>query len=241
MSDSDAANGALAGQVALVTGASKGIGAAIAQQLAASGAHVVLTGRNAAALEQVEDHIHAGDGTATIAPMDLTEQDAIPRLASAMAERWDVLDMLVLNAAFLPLLGPVTQIEPKDYSRALSVNLLAPQAILSAFDPMLKRAKQGRVIGLTSSVADKPRPYWGAYASSKAGLEILLECYAQEVERISEIRTAIVDPGATRTDMRARAYPGEDPETLKAPEAVGTAITQMMIAGFANRTRLRVG
>lgn len=228
------------GQLALVTGASRGIGAATAKALAAEGAQVVITARDAKALEQVEDEIHAAGGHAIIAPMDLAEQDAIPRLAAALGQRFDTLDILVLNAAILPALTPVTQIEPKEFNRALTINVLATQALLSSLDPMLKRSKDARVVGLTSSVGADPRAYWSAYGSTKAAFDNLLESYAQEVEKIGKIRVAIVDPGATRTQMRARAYPGEDPTTLKEPEAVADRLVELLGSDFTTRHRERV-
>lgn len=231
----------LAGKTALVTGSSRGIGAATAQALAAAGAHVVITGRDVAALEGVEDAIHAAGGSATIAPVDLTESDGIARLAGALAARWDRLDILVIAAAFLPPLGPVTQIDGKDWSRAITVNLLGTQVLLASFDPLLKRAPAGRVIGLTSSVGSTPRAYWGAYAATKAGFDNLLDSYAQEVGGISNVRVAIVDPGATRTRMRARAYPGEDPASVKPPEVVADRIAALLTADFENRHRERFG
>ena len=235
-----AEEGPLSGRIALVTGASRGIGAATAQALAAAGAHVVLTARKARDLESVEEAIHQADGTATIAPMDLTEDDSIARLAAAVAERWDRLDILIINAAMLPPLTPVTQIEPKSFNQALTLNVLATQALLAAFDPLLKRSPAGRVIGLTSSVGAEPRAYWGAYGASKAAFDVLLACYGQEVERISETRVAIMDPGATRTQMRARAYPGEDPETVKPPEVVAARIAALLADDFATPHRERV-
>ena len=230
----------LEGCIALVTGASRGIGAATAQALAAAGAHVVLTARKAKDLVAVEEAIHQGGGTATIAPLDLTESDSIARLANAISERWDRLDILVINAAVLPSLTPVTQIEQKGFNQALTLNVLATQALLANFDPLLKRSDGGRVIGLTSSVGAEPRAYWGAYAASKAAFDTLLACYAQEVEKISGTRVAIVDPGATRTQMRARAYPGEDPQTVKPPEAVAEAILGLLGEDFATGARIRV-
>ena len=149
-------------RLALVTGASKGIGAATAAALASAGAHVVLTGRDVRALEKVEDSIHEAGGASTIAPVDLAESDGIARLASAIGSRWDRLDYLVLSAAYLPTLTPVTQIDGKQLSQALTVNFLASQALLANFDPLLKRADAGRVIGLTSSVGASPRAYWSA-------------------------------------------------------------------------------
>ena len=230
----------LEGRTVLVTGASKGIGAATARALATSGAHVVLTARDAASLERVEDSIHEAGGASTIAPLDLTETDAISRLASAIANRWDKLDGLVISAAYLPTLTPVTQIDLKQFTQALMTNVVATQALLASFDPLLKRAENGRVIGLTSSVGATPRAYWSAYGSSKAAFDNLLECYGQEVEKISAVRVAILDPGATRTSMRAKAYPGEDPQTVKPPETVANRIVDMLTSGFPANFRDRV-
>jgi NAD(P)-dependent dehydrogenase (short-subunit alcohol dehydrogenase family) len=234
------ADGALADKVALVTGASRGIGAATAKALAAAGAHVVLTARTARDLEGVEEEIHAAGGTATIAPMDLTESDSIARLANAISERWGKLDILVINAALLPALTPVTQIEQQFFNRALTLNVLATQALLGNFDPLLKRSERGRVIGVTSWIGQNPRAYWGAYGATKAAFDNLLGAYSQEVENISNVCVAIVDPGATRTQMRARAYPGEDPSTVKAPEVVGERIAALAAEDFASGTRIRL-
>ena len=234
------AEGALTDKVALVTGASRGIGAATAKALAAAGAHVVLTARTARDLENVEEEIHAAGGTATIAPMDLTESDSIARLANAISERWGKLDILVINAAILPALTPVTQIEQQFFNRALTLNVLATQALLGNFDPLLKRSEGGRVIGVTSWIGQNPRAYWGAYGATKAAFDNLLGAYSQEVENISSVRVAIVDPGATRTHMRARAYPGEDPATVKAPEVVGERIAALAAENWASGTRIRL-
>lgn len=228
------------GQIALVTGASRGIGAATAKALAAKGAHVVLTARKAKDLETVEEAIHQAGGSATIAPMDLTESESIGRLANAVAERWEKLDILVINAAQLPTLTPVTQIDAKQFNQAMTLNVLATQALIAAFDPLLKRAEAGRIIGFTSSLGKEPRPFWGAYSATKAAFENLLESHGKEVERISEVRVAIVDPGATRTGMRARAYPGEDPQTVKPPETVGERIADLLVDGYDNLHRERL-
>ena len=222
----------LAGQVALVTGASRGIGAAIAEALAARGAHVVITARTAGGLEELEDRIHEAGGSATIAPLDLTDGDSIARLATAMAERWQHLDMLVLNAAMLGTLTPVGAIDGKEFNKLLTLNLVAQQALIANFDPLLRRAPGGRLLALSSSVARDPRAYWGAYAASKAALEVLVTSYGAEMRNISNVRTAILDPGGTRTQMRARAYPGEDPQSIKDPAAVGEYVAKLMIAGF---------
>lgn len=230
-----------AGKLALVTGASKGIGAATAKALAAAGAHVVLTARDVKGLEEVEDAIHAAGGTSTIAPVDLAESDGVARLATALRGRWDALDFLVISAAYLPTLTPVTQIEPKQFNQALMINVLATQALLANFDAMLKRAEAGRVIGLTSSVGAAPRAYWSAYGSSKAAFDNLLESYAAEVEKIGNVRVAIVDPGATRTAMRAKAYPGEDPQTVKPAEEVAERIVELLRKGFDSTHCVRLG
>jgi NAD(P)-dependent dehydrogenase (short-subunit alcohol dehydrogenase family) len=230
----------LAGRIALVTGSSRGIGAATAKALAAAGAHVVLTARSAKDLEAIEEEIHAAGGSATIAPMDLTENDSIARLANAVSERWGKLDILVINAALLPQLTSVTQIEQQFFNRALTLNVLATQVLLANFDLLLKRSEGGRVIGVTSWIGQNPRAYWGAYGATKAAFDNLLGAYAQEVENISNVRVAIVDPGATRTQMRARAYPGEDPESVKPPEVVGNRIVALANEDFATGLRIRV-
>lgn len=229
-----------AGQVALVTGSSRGIGAAIAEALAAAGAHVVLTGRDVKALEAVEERVFAAGGAATIAPVDLGESDGISRLATALAGRWPALDMLVHSAAILPQLTPVTDIDQPAFSKALTTNTLATQALIAAFDPLLRKSADPRFVYLTTSVATAPRAYWGAYAASKAAGEVLADCYAQEVRNISKVRVAIVDPGATRTAMRARAYPGEDPATVKQPEVVAASVVALLGEQFASPHRLRV-
>ena len=222
----------LDGKIALVTGASRGIGAATATALGAAGAHVILTARTAGGLEEIEEAIFEAGGSATIAPMDLTENESVSRLAGAVAERWPALDMLVLNAAALGTLSAVPAIDFKEFAKVLTLNVTAQAAMLTAFDPLLKAAKQARVIGLTSSVGRTPRAYWGMYGASKAAFENLLLSYGEEVRHISGVRVGIVDPGATRTKMRARAYPGEDPQSVKAPEVVAERIAALMVSGF---------
>jgi NAD(P)-dependent dehydrogenase (short-subunit alcohol dehydrogenase family) len=222
------------GQLALVTGASRGIGAATARALAAEGAHVVLTARTAGALEEVEEAIHAAGGTATIAPLDLIETDSIARLASAVAERWGALDILVLNAATLGSLSAVPAIEAKEFAKVLTLNVSAQQALIAAFDPLLRKSKRARVIAITSKVGREPRAFWGAYGASKAALETLVQAYGEEVEGISSVRVALLDPGATRTAMRERAYPGEDPASVKPPEAVAARIVELVASDFAS-------
>ena len=232
--------GACEGKVALVTGASRGIGAATALALATSGAHVVLVGRTADDLEKVEEQIHAAGGSATIAPLDLTEPESIARLAQAIGGRWDALDILVLNAAMLGTLGPTAQIDGKEFNQILTLNVLAQQALIAAFDPMLRRSDSGRLVALTSSVGAAPRAYWGAYGASKAALEALIEAYGQEVGNVTSIKVALVNPGATATKMRRLAFPGEDQASLKSPETVGEAIVDLLEGDFENGHRLTV-
>jgi NAD(P)-dependent dehydrogenase (short-subunit alcohol dehydrogenase family) len=230
----------LSGKLALVTGASRGIGAATAEAIGAAGAHVILVARTAAALEQVEEQIHEAGGSATIAPLDLTDGESIGKLAVAVAERWEKLDALVLNAAMLGSLTPVQDIDPKEYSRVLGLNLLANQALIAAFDPLLRKAERADIVALTSSVGGEPRAFWGAYGSSKAALETLLGAYADETAFTNRMRVHIVDPGATRTRMRALAFPGEEPESVKPPAAVAAAILDLLTADAPAGKKVRV-
>lgn len=222
----------LAGQIALITGASRGIGAATAEALAHAGAHVVLVARDAAALEAVEERIHEAGGSATIAPLDMADGDTISRLTAAIAQRWQKLDILILNAAMLGTLAPIASVDGKEFNRLFTLNVLAQQAMIAACEPLLRRADAGKLIALTSSVARTPRAYWGAYGASKAALENLVTAFGEEMRNVSNLRTAIIDPGATRTDMRARAYPGEDATTVKEPSVVAQAMLELILAGF---------
>ena len=233
--------GKFEGQLALVTGASRGIGAATAKALAAEGAHVILTARTAGALEQVEEAIHAAGGTATIAPLDLIETDSIARLASAVAERWGALDILVLNAATLGSLSAVQAIDAKEFAKVLTLNVSAQQALIAAFDASLRKSKRARVIAVTSKVGREPRAFWGAYGASKAALETLVQAYGEEVSGISNVRVALLDPGATRTEMRARAYPGEDPASVKLPEVVAERIVELVASDVPSGHVERMG
>ncbi|MCF8472528.1 MAG: SDR family NAD(P)-dependent oxidoreductase [Sphingomonadaceae bacterium] len=231
---------AFAGKIALVTGASRGIGAAAATALAAQGAHVVLTARTAKDLEAVEDAIFNAGGNATIAPLDLTDGDNISRLAVAVTERWGKLDILVLNAAMLGTLSPVPAIDGAEFARLFTLNVTAQQVMIASFDALLRKSEAGRLVALTSSVGANPLAFWGAYGASKAALENLVQSYGHEVKNLSQVRTAIVDPGRTRTAMRAKAYPGEDPSTVKEPSVVADAIVQMLQTEFVTGHRLVV-
>ncbi|AHE53843.1 SDR family NAD(P)-dependent oxidoreductase [Sphingomonas sanxanigenens] len=230
----------LDGRIALVTGASRGIGAATAEALAAAGAHVIITARTAAGLEEVEERVHQAGGSATIAPLDLIDGDSIGRLAQAVTERWGKLDILVLNAAMLGTLTPVVDIDPKELAKVLTLNVGAQQALLAAFDPLLRNSDSPRVIALTSRLGTVPTAFWGAYGASKAALDNLLLAYAAERRQVGNVRVAIVDPGATATKMRARAFPGEDQSTLKGPEVVANAIVALATEDFETGYRTRV-
>lgn len=230
----------LTGQIALVTGASKGIGAATAVALARAGAHVVLTARDAKRLETVEEAIHEAGGSATIAPVDLGDGDGIGRLAHAVSERWQALDVVVHCAAVMPELTSVRDIDQTQLSKTLTINVLATQALIARFDGLLRASADPRFVYLTSSVATSPRSYWGAYAASKAAAENLVASYAEEARNTSKVRVAIVDPGATRTGMRAKAYPGEDPASVKPPEAVAEHIVNLLGEQFASPSRTTI-
>lgn len=220
----------LEGKVALVTGASRGIGGATARALGSAGAHVVLTARTQGGLIEVDDAIQATGGTATIAPLDLADGDGIDRLGAAIGARWGRLDIAMLNAATLGELTPVAHAEPKMFAEVFALNVVAQQRLIRALDPWLRAAPAGRLIALTSSVGEHPRAYWGPYGASKAALEHLIACYADELAAISALKVEVLDPGRTATKMRARAFPGEDPTTLPTPETVAARILGMLIA-----------
>jgi NAD(P)-dependent dehydrogenase (short-subunit alcohol dehydrogenase family) len=231
----------LHGKVALVTGASRGIGAATASALARAGSHVILAARTNAGLEEVEESIHQAGGTATIAPIDLTDGAGIRKLAEAITARWPALDVLVHSAAMLGSLTPVPHLDEKEFARTIATNIVATQELVAAFDPLLRHSQAGRLVALTTGVATHPRAYWAGYSATKAAMENLLLSYAAEVAAITPIRVALVSPGATRTRMRAHAYPGEDPATVKPPEVVGDAIVALLERDFETGERIRVG
>lgn len=230
----------LSGKLALVTGASRGIGAETAFALGTAGAHVILVARTAGGLEAVEQRIHEAGGSATIAPLDLIDGESIGRLANAIGGRWQALDIIVLNAALLGALASVPAIDAKEFAKLMTLNIGAQQALIAAFDPLLRNANDARVVAVTSSRARDVRPYWGAYGATKAAFETLVLAYGEEMKNISGIRTHIVDPGATRTAMRAKAFPGEDPATLKGPEVVAQAILDLVQSDAPDGHRIRV-
>ncbi|MBV7256828.1 SDR family NAD(P)-dependent oxidoreductase [Pacificimonas sp. WHA3] len=214
--------------LALVTGASRGIGAATAKALAAKGYHVLLTARTDGGLEEVDDDIHAAGGTATLAPFDLSDFEAIDRLAQAVAGRWERLDALVMNAAMLGDMTPLSHVDADAFEALFKLNVTANFRLLKAFDPLLRAAPHADVIALTSSVANEPRAFWGPYAASKAALANLTETYGAEMDGLADVKVHVVDPKGTATSMRASAFPGEDPSTLRTPEDVASEILALL-------------
>jgi len=206
-------------RIALITGASRGIGAAIAKAYAREGAHVILVARTVGALEELDDDIRALGGSATLIPLDLEKTELIDGLAAPLYERFGKLDVLVANAGMFGKLTPAHQYPPDLWEKVFKLNVHANQRLLRATHPLLHASDTGRVIMLSSTVARAPRAYWGAYAASKAALDNLALTYARETEA-GTIRVNVVNPGGTRTEMRAAAFPGEDPLTLPAPEAI---------------------
>lgn len=218
--------GRLASRISLITGASRGIGAAVAKRFAAEGSHVILVARTVGGLEEADDAIRTEGGTATLMPMDLTQFDKIDQMGAAVAERFGRLDVLVGNAGILGTLSPTGHIEPQAWDQVIAVNLTANWRLIRSFDPLLRASGSGRAIFVTSGAADGVHPYWGAYAVSKAALEAMVRTWAGEVTK-TPLKVNLVDPGALRTRMRAEAYPGEDPMTLKPPEAVTDVFVEL--------------
>lgn len=221
--------GRLAGRIVLVTGASRGIGRAVAKAVAAHGAHVIAVARprSVGALEALDDEIRSLGGSATLTPFDLTDGEAIDRLGAAIYERWGRLDALIGNAGRLGVLSPVTHLDPKEWERTFAVNVHANFRLIRSLDPLLRRADDGRAIFVTSGAARRHKAYWGLYAATKAALETLVLTYAAEC-RLSGVKVNLVNPGPVRTAMRAQAYPGEDPETLPTAEEVAPLFVELL-------------
>ena len=220
------APGRLQGRISVITGASRGLGAAIAKRFAGEGAHVVLVARTVGGLEEVDDAIRAEGGAATLVPLDLTEFDRIDEMGAALAERFGRIDVLVGNAGILGTLSPMGHIETQVWDRVIAVNLTANWRLIRSFDPLLRASNSGRAIFVTSGAADGAHPYWGAYAASKAALEIMVKTWAGEVTK-TPVKVNLVDPGALRTSMRAEAYPGEDPMTLKEADEITDTFVEL--------------
>lgn len=217
----------LEGRVALVTGASRGIGYSAALKLAEAGAHVIATARTQGGLEDLDDAIEKAGGSATLVPMDLQAPDSIEKLAEAVAERWGKLDCLVVNAGVLGVITPAAQIPSKVWNEVLGVNLIAPARFIRAFEGLLRKSDAGRAVFTTSGVGSrKAKGYWAAYGASKAGLDNLVQSWALELVD-SSVRVNLLNPGAVRTRMRAKAAPGEDPMSLPHPDDIAPVFVEL--------------
>jgi len=224
------AQGRLSGRVALVTGASRGLGAAIAKRYAAEGAQVIALARTEGGLAELDDAIKAAGGAVTLVTLDLRDHDAIDRMGAALFERFGRLDILVGNAAMLGSLSPVGHFKPADWAEIMAVNLTANWRLIRSFDPVLRRSDSGRAIFVTCAQGRAHTQYWGAYAASKAALETVARTWAAEVGGITKLRVNLVDPGPMRTRLRAQAFPGEDASKLPLPESRTDAFVELAAA-----------
>lgn len=221
----------LDGRVALVTGASRGLGFAAAKALAAEGAQIIATARTTGGLEQLDDEIRQAGGQCTLVPLDLMDPQGIEKLAEIVADRWGKLDILVCNAGVLGQITPAHQITAKTWNEVLGVNTIAPARFIRAFEPLLRKSDAGRAIFVTSGVGSRrAKAYWAAYGASKAALDNLVQSWAKELVD-SEMRANLLNPGPARTKMRAKAAPGEDPETLPAPEEIAPLFVELALPG----------
>ncbi|KKB81171.1 oxidoreductase [Devosia soli] len=230
-------NTELTGKVVLVTGASRGIGYAAALEAARRGAHVVAVARTVGALEELDDAIQDFGGSSTLVPFDLRDGDAIDRLGAAIFERWGHLDGLVANAGMLGTLSPVPHLKPDEFEKVFAINVTANFRLLRSLDLLLRQASAGRAVFVSSSSARSARPFWGLYAASKAALDAMVKAYAGEMS-ITNVKTNVFYPGAVRTAMRAKAMPGEDPETLPAPSVVAPKLVDMLSPTLMENGRL---
>jgi NAD(P)-dependent dehydrogenase (short-subunit alcohol dehydrogenase family) len=226
-----------ADRIALVTGASRGIGYATALSLARGGAHVVALARTVGGLEELDDAVRAAGGSATLTPLDIRDYAALYRLAAALNERYGRLDVLVGNAAIAGVPSPLDHIEPKSWDESLAINLTANWHLIRAMDPLLKRSSAGRAVFITSGVATSARAYWAPYSVSKGALDVLARTYAEETSS-TNVRVNLFNPGPTRTRMRALAMPGEDPATLPAPDDVAAKIIALCLPDFTETGKL---
>lgn len=215
-------------RIALVTGASRGIGRAAATALAASGAHVILVARTVGGLEEADDEIKAVGGQATLVPLDLRDYAALDRLGASIFERWGRLDAFLGNAGQLGALTPLAHLDPKQFQEIVDVNITANWRLIRSLDPLLRASPAGRALFVTSGAARKHTPFWGGYAMVKAALESLALTYAAECATTTNIKVNLLSPGPLRTAMRAKAMPGEDPETLLPPQAVTPLIVELL-------------
>lgn len=220
----------LDGRIALVTGATRGIGRACALALAGAGAHVIAIGRTQGALEELDDEIAAlGRQRPTLVPLDLTQGDGVDALGYEIFQRHKRLDILVHAAGVLGGLWPVAHLDPKLWDRAIAINLTAAYRLIRSFEPLLRQSEAARALFITSERAAHPQAFWGAYATTKAGVEAMVRCWADEIEHTS-VRAALIDPGPMRTRLRAEAFPGEDPDTLADPSEIGPMIVALAAA-----------
>ncbi|CAI2935522.1 SDR family NAD(P)-dependent oxidoreductase [Aminobacter niigataensis] len=217
----------LSGRIALVTGASRGIGYNTAKQLAAAGAHVIAVARTVGGLEELDDEIKAAGGQATLVPLDLTDMAGIDRLGGSIHERWGKLDILVANAAVLGVIAPIGHVEAKVFDKVMAVNVTGTWRLIRSVDPLLRHSDAGRAVVVTSNAAHSARAFWAPYAASKAAAETLMRSWADETRNL-KLRVNAFDPGRTRTAMRAQAVPGENPETLPHPSEVAAHILPMV-------------
>jgi NAD(P)-dependent dehydrogenase (short-subunit alcohol dehydrogenase family) len=220
--------GRLVGRVALITGASRGIGRAVALELAREGAHVIALARTVGALEELDDEIKKLGESTTLVPLDLRDAEALPRLAQAVASRWGKLDILIGNAGVLGKLTPLAQLDEKTWTQAWDVNVTANWRLIRAFDVLLKRSDAGRALFVTSGRAERFEPFWGIYAATKAALNALVKTYAAECATTT-VRANLLSPGRVRTGMRRDAFPGENPATLPSPESIAPAAVELVL------------
>ncbi|MBN9071407.1 MAG: SDR family NAD(P)-dependent oxidoreductase [Rhizobiales bacterium] len=216
----------LSGRIALVTGASRGIGYFVAKFLAEAGAHVIAVARTVGGLEELDDEIKAAGGSATLVPLDLTDMEGIDRLGGAIHERWGKLDVMVANAAVLGTISPIGHVEAKTFERVIAVNVTSVWRLIRSVDPLLRLSDAGRGIVVTSSLAHSARAFWAPYAASKAAAEALVRSWAEETQN-SPLRVNVFDPGRSRTAMRAQAMPGENPETVPHPSEAARKLLRL--------------
>lgn len=221
-------------RVALVTGASRGIGRAVALELARAGAHVIALARTQGGLEELDDEIRREGSEVTLAPCDIKDFDALDRLGKAIHERWGKLDVLVGNAGVLGPITPLPHIDPKQWDEAFAVNVTANYRLLRSLDALLRASDAGRAVFLSSGAAQRAelRPYWGLYAMTKSAVDVMVRTYAAETATTSNVKVMSVNPGPLRTRMRAQAMPGEDPQTLKTPEAFSPKVLELCSPGW---------
>ncbi len=229
----------LKGRIALVTGASRGIGYFTALEIAKRGAHVIACARTVGGLEELDDAINAVGGTATLVPFDLADMAAIDKLGGSIYERWGKLDILVANAGVLGTISPIGHVEAKVFEKVMTINVNATWRLIRSVEPLLLKSDAGRALILSSSAAHKCKPFWGPYSASKAAVEALARTWAGETQR-TPLRILSVDPGATRTAMRAQAIPGEDPETVPHPSAVAETLMPLLGPGMTETGKLFV-